>query len=100
MKIEIFAGEGGEFYIRPPGSSGALRWFCSEGSWFNAREQLPDGARKAEFGELPEALREEILAFAARAETMGNQGGGGENGRGSGSARVWRRWPLCSPCCP
>lgn len=79
MKIEIFAGEGGEFYIRPPGSSGALRWFCSEGSWFNAREQLPDGARKAEFGELPEALREEILAFAARAETMGNQVWSGDN---------------------
>jgi len=73
MKIEIFAGEEEAFYIRLPGSSGALRWFCREGSWFNAREQLPKGVRKAEFTELPEALREEILAFAARAETMGNQ---------------------------
>jgi len=73
MKINIFAGEEEVFYIRPPGSSGALRWFCREGRWLNAREKLPEGARKVEFSELPDALREEILAFAARAETMGNQ---------------------------
>jgi len=79
MKIEIFAGEEEEFYIRMPGSAGALRWFCCEGSWLNAREKLPKGARKAEFFELPETLREEILAFAARAEVMGNQAWSAEN---------------------
>lgn len=71
MNIEIFAGEG-DFYIRLPGSPMALHWFCEEGNWVNAKEKLPDSAQRAEFGQLPDELREEILAFMARAAAMGN----------------------------
>lgn len=72
MNIEIFAGEG-DFYIRLPGGSMALRWFCEAGNWINAKEKPPDRAQRVEFGDLPGELREEILAFVARAEAMGNQ---------------------------
>jgi len=72
MNIEIFAGEG-DFYIRLLGSPGVVRWFREEESWGQVKAPLPDGARKVAFGELPNELREEVLAFVARAEAMGNQ---------------------------
>ena len=41
MNIEIFARDE-DFFIRLPGSTMALRWFCEEGSWGKAKEKLPD----------------------------------------------------------
>lgn len=72
MQIEIFS-DGGDFCVRLPGSPMVVRWFRRAGTWMNVREKLSGQARKVEFGDLPDDLREEILAFVARAEAMGNQ---------------------------
>lgn len=72
MKIEIFT-EGEAFFIRLPGGAGALRWFCQDGRWLNERARVPGGSRPVEMGDLPGELLEEVLAFIARAEVMGNQ---------------------------
>ena len=72
MKIEIFA-EGEDFFIRLPGGAGALRWFCRDGSWLNERASLPGKSRPVKISDLPGDLLEEVLAFIARAEVMGNQ---------------------------
>ena len=73
MRIEIYSGQGDEYYIRLPGSAGALRWQRQEDCWTSQRGALPDDAQRLEFGRLPQDLQEEVLAFVTRAEAMGNQ---------------------------
>ena len=71
MRIEIFS-DGESFYVRPPGSPAAVRWFRRDEGWASVREKPPGRAREVEFAELPDDLKEEILAFVARAEAMGS----------------------------
>lgn len=70
--LEIYDA-GGDYYLRLAGSTGALRWSCRDGDWRAAPEKLPAGLQRVELPDLPPPLREEILAFAARAEAIGNQ---------------------------
>ena len=72
MQVEIYRGEEDYFVCR--GSSVvALRWYRDGEHWACAKETLPSGVEKVEVEDLPGDLQEELLAFMARAEMMGNQ---------------------------
>jgi hypothetical protein len=69
--IEILAAADGGFYIRPRHALAAVRWTREEGSWVSSRGIVPDGSRAVDLTAVPADLREEILAFVARAEVVG-----------------------------
>ncbi len=73
MQIEIYCASESEYYIRLPGASGALRWLREGDRWSTGRAELPDAAQPMALSELPRTLQEELLAFVARTEAMGNQ---------------------------
>lgn len=62
---------GDRFYLTGAGAITCVGWRRQGQEWVSSPESLPDGAQKAAFESLPEELREELLAFAARAEVMG-----------------------------
>ena len=72
MNLDIFAAGAG-FYTRPPGGGQPLNWRWEEGHWISRPDEVPVGARQVDLGELPAELQEELLAYAARAATMGVQ---------------------------
>jgi hypothetical protein len=71
MGLEIYVCDG-VFYIRGPDQA-ALKWTLEEGHWGATQGELPANAVKAKLDEVPKGLLEELMAFAARAATMGNQ---------------------------
>lgn len=73
MQIEIFRASECEYYVRLPGTSGSLRWLREGDNWSASRADMPDAAQPMSLDQLPPPLQEELLAFAARAEAMGNQ---------------------------
>ena len=79
MQFEFYAGGDGDFFLRPPGAAAALHWVSRERCWSSEPASLPDGVLPIEFGQLPESLQEEMLAFLARSEALGNQYWGAQN---------------------
>jgi len=73
MRIELYEGTKGEYYACFPGAQGALLWRWEEDRWTSTAVDLPEGSEPVALAELPPDLREELLAFAARAEALGNQ---------------------------
>ena len=62
---------GDRFYLTGAGATTCVAWRRQGEEWVSSPESLPDGAEKVAFQDLPEDLREELLAFATRAEVMG-----------------------------
>ena len=62
---------GHRFYLTGAGVTTCVGWRRQGEAWVSSPEGLPEGAEKVAFHDLPEELREELLAFAARAEVMG-----------------------------
>ena len=76
MQATLYTDDGA-YFIRL-GNGLTIRWCRAEDGWSKSRTELPSGARQIDFADLPEALREEVLAVLARAAAM--QGGmGGVN---------------------
>lgn len=63
--------DGEEYYLCRPGGRDGLRWRLQEHAWTASGARLPTGATPVELAALPPELREEVLAFAARAAVMG-----------------------------
>ena len=59
------------FYLTGAGATTCVGWDLQGDAWVSSPQTLPEGAEKVDFHDLPEELREELLAFAARAEVMG-----------------------------
>ncbi len=72
MALEIYR-EGEVYYVSQGQGGVALRWYRDGEHWSCAKEKLPSTVERVEVGDLPGDLQEELLAFLARAETMGNQ---------------------------
>ena len=76
MQATLYTDDGAYFICL--GNGLTIRWCRAEDGWSKSRTELPSGARQIDFADLPEALREEVLAVLARAAAM--QGGmGGVN---------------------
>ena len=61
---------GGTFYATGITAQGAIAWNREGDQWVWTPEASLPQAEAVEFGDLPAELREEILAFAARADVM------------------------------
>ena len=77
MQATLYTGDGA-YFIRL-GNGLVLRWCRAEEGWSKSRTELPSGARQIDFADLPEALREEVLAVLARAAAMQGGMGGANN---------------------
>ncbi|MFH1569912.1 MAG: hypothetical protein ABIL09_18105 [Gemmatimonadota bacterium] len=73
MLLRIRAA-GGIYYTRGPGSIGWLSWRREGDQWVREAGSVPDGATEVTLPDLPGALTEELLAFAARAEVITGTG--------------------------
>jgi hypothetical protein len=71
MAVEIWADETA-YFLRQSGGSAALRWSQDGGTWGAERGQIPPGAARTELDRVPADLREELLAFMARATSVGD----------------------------
>lgn len=72
MAIEVF-GLDAAYYIRKGATQRVVRWFQDGERWASESTSLPANSTPAAFDELPADLCEEILAFVARAEALGDQ---------------------------
>ena len=72
MGIEVFQ-HGERFFVRKSATTKAISWEMKAGRWVNEPAALPEASASVPFAELPEDLREEMLAFVARAEALGSQ---------------------------
>ncbi len=72
MQIEIYR-DGENYYVCQGQGGVALRWFRDGDHWTCVKGKRPADMERAEAGDLPGDLQEELLAFLTRAETMGNQ---------------------------
>ena len=61
----------GAYFIRL-GNGLTIRWCRAEEGWNKSRTELPSGATQIDFADLPEVLREEVLAVLARATAVRN----------------------------
>ena len=69
MQATLYTDDGA-YFIRL-GNGLVLRWcWEEEEEWNKSRTELPSGARQIDFADLPEALREEVLAVLARAAAV------------------------------
>lgn len=62
---------GGAYYVSGVGTLPDLCWYRDGDQWLSRPEARPSGAESVEATQLPHDLREELLAFIARAEVMG-----------------------------
>ena len=62
---------GDRFYLTGAGATSCVGWHREGGEWVSAPDAVPAGAERVGIEDLPEELREELLAFATRAEVMG-----------------------------
>lgn len=69
MKLYRDEGENGQIYVRM--GTSVQRWNRSAAGWVAERAELPATAQPLEFAELPDDLREEVLAAAVRAAAIG-----------------------------
>ncbi len=72
MGIEVFR-HGDRYFVRKSATTKAICWEIQDGRWVNGPEPLPAESAPVAFAALPGDLREEMLAFVARAEALGNQ---------------------------
>ena len=77
MQATLYTDDGA-YFIRL-GNGLVLRWCQEEDGWNKSRTELPSAATQIDFAELPEALREEVMATLARAATMQGAMGGVNN---------------------
>ena len=62
---------GGRFYLTGAGATSCVGWRKEGEEWVSAPDALPADAERVGIEDLPVELREELLAFATRAEVMG-----------------------------
>ena len=72
MGIEVFR-HGEQFFVRKSATTKAICWEMKDGRWVNGPQPVPAESAPVPFADLPGELREEVLAFVARAEALGNQ---------------------------
>ena len=72
MGIEVFR-HGHLYFVRKSARTIAICWEMKDGRWVNEPASLPAESVAVPFADLPGDLREELLAFVARAEALGNQ---------------------------
>ena len=77
MQATLYTDDGA-YFIRL-GNGLVIRWCRAEEEWNKSRAELPSGARQIDFADLPEALREEMMAVLARAAAMQGGMGGANN---------------------
>ena len=63
--------DGEDYYAGGVGPQGEVRWTREGDRWVTAIQPPPPGATPVTFGDLPADLREELMAYAARAEFLG-----------------------------
>lgn len=68
MKATLYTDD--EAYFIRLGNGVVIRWCLAEEEWNKSRAELPSGARQLNFADLPEVLREEVLAVVARAAAV------------------------------
>ena len=68
MKAALYTDDGA-YFVRL-GNGLVIRWCRVEEGWNKSRTELPSGARQLDFADLPEVLREEVLAVLARAAAV------------------------------
>ncbi len=61
----------GDIYLTGAGATPCLRWHCDDDSWLSEPAKLPASASTITAEEVPDSLREELLAFVVRADAMG-----------------------------
>ena len=71
MAVDILT-DGEAYYLRQRGGSAAVRWRRGDAGWEAERTSPPPTARPAAFEQVPADLREELLAFMARATSVGD----------------------------
>jgi hypothetical protein len=62
---------GDRFYLTGAGATSCVGWRRDGEAWVSAPDTLPAQAQRVGVRDLPVELREELLAFATRAEVMG-----------------------------
>ena len=77
MQATLYTDDGA-YFIRL-GNGLVIRWCRAEEEWNKSRADLPGGARQIDFADLPEALREEVMAVLTRAAAMQGSMGGANN---------------------
>jgi hypothetical protein len=60
-----------DVYLTGAGATPCLRWHRQDGSWLSEPAELPESATKLHIDQVPEDLREELMAFVVRADAMG-----------------------------
>ena len=68
MQATLYTDDGA-YFVRL-GNGVVLRWCRVEEGWNKSRTELPSGATQIDFADLPEVLREEVLAVLARAAAV------------------------------
>lgn len=77
MQATLYTDDGA-YFIRL-GNGVVIRWCRAEEGWNKSRVDLPGGATQIDFADLPDVLREEVLAVLARAAAMQGSMGGANN---------------------
>jgi len=78
VSMRIYAHEE-VFYTRGLSRVGCLAWTLEGDQWVRDAGEVPAGAGEVTIQDVPDSLREELLAFAARAEAMPGSGLGSPN---------------------
>ena len=68
MQATLYTDDGA-YFIRL-GNALTIRWCRAEEGWNKSRTKLPSGATQIDLVDLPEELREEVLAVLARAAAI------------------------------
>lgn len=71
MAVDILT-DGEVYYLRQRGGGAAVGWRRGDAGWEAARATLPGAAAPTTFEQVPADLREELLAFMARASSVGD----------------------------
>lgn len=70
MAVRVYE-DNGAVYLTGAGQTPCLRWQRQEGRWLSEPVPLPDSATDLAIADIPDDLREELLAFVVRADAMG-----------------------------
>ena len=70
MSVRIYQ-HGGDISLTGAGTTPCLRWSEEQGRWRSQPAELPEQAERLTPENVPDDLREELLAFVTRADAMG-----------------------------
>lgn len=70
MSVRVYQ-QGDDVYLTGAGAVPCLRWHREEGHWRSEPVDLPKAAQTISVEQIPDDLREELLAFVVRADAMG-----------------------------